>query len=270
MFEEKLLFFYKKNLNLWNLVYKHFLKSLIIAAFSLTFGCFVVFRILYINFGFGNNMYNYTYIYLIYFFVYMGLCMFILYEFIVYPAEVFSINKYGITFKSNDWRVFIYLIIQTYLFKEKVLVFDDKELNKNSLEFLIKSLEKRKEAEEKNNIFTILSTFGGIFFLFSIPIWSGLNTWIFNHGGINTLSDAVGYFFTMIVFISILIFSVWMPLKMTVLDDLSRKKLSKISNLITDLTNISFTLENPKYIRIKKETIIKNNAIKLIIEEKNI
>ncbi|MCU5002927.1 hypothetical protein OCD70_22975 [Bacillus tropicus] len=268
MFEDKLLSFYKKNLSLWSLVYKHFLKSLIIVFCSVTFGGILIFRLLYVNLGLGNNMYDYTYIYLIYFFVYMGLCMFILYEFIVYPAEAFSIKKFGITFKSSDWRVFIYAIIQSYLFKERILVFDDKELNKNSLEFLIKSLEKRKEVEEKSNIITILSTFGGLFFLFSIPVWSGLNTWIFNHAGINTLSDAITYFFKMIILISIVVFSIWMPLKTTILDDLSRKKSSKISYLITALTSISFALENPNFIRIEKKTIIKHNAIKLIIEEK--
>lgn len=268
MFEEQLLSFYEKNLSLWNLVYKHFFKKLIIVAGSLAFGFIVVLGVIYINFGLGNNMYNYIYIYLIYIFVYMGLSMFILYEFIVYPAELFSINQYGITFKSSDWRIFMYVIIQSYLFKERILVFDDKELNKNSLEFLIKSLEKRKEAEEKHNILATLSTYGGIFFLFSIPVWSGFNAWIFNHGGINTLSEAVAYFFTMIVLISIAVFSIWMPLKTTVLDDLFRKKSSKISYLITALASIRFALENPSYIRIEKRTTIKHHAINLIIKEK--
>ncbi|MHA7108453.1 hypothetical protein ACW0JX_29270 (plasmid) [Bacillus sp. C-3-6] len=270
MFEEQLLSFYEKNLSLWNLVYKHFFKNLIIVACSLTIGGIVVFGLLYINFGLRNGMYDYIYIYLIYISVYISLSMFILYEFIVYPAELFSTNKYGITFKSSNWRIFIYFIIRSYLFKERILVCDNEERNKNSLEFLIKSLEKRKETEEKQNILTTISTYGGIFFLFSIPVWSGLNAWIFNHGGINTLSDAVAYFLIMIVFISIAVFSIWMPLKTTVLDDLLRKKSSKISYLITALASIRFSLENPNYIRIEKRITIKHHEINLIIKEKNI
>lgn len=63
-----MLSFYEKNLSVWNLVYKHFLRNLIIVVCSLTIGDIVVFGLLYINVGIGHNMYDYT----IWVFVYMN------------------------------------------------------------------------------------------------------------------------------------------------------------------------------------------------------
>ncbi|PEK09968.1 hypothetical protein [Bacillus toyonensis] len=265
MFEEKLLNFYEKKLNLWNLIYKHLLKSLIVVFCSLIFVGIVVFWVLYVNLGLEDSMYHF--VYFIYFVAYISLSMFILNEFIVVPAQSFSIKEYGITFKSSDWRVFIYFIIRSYLYEEKILVHDNNSLNKDSLEFLIKSLEKRKEEVEKYNIFTVLSTCWGIFFLFSMPVWSGFNSWIFNHGGFEDLSDAVAYFVLMISFIAMLVFSIWMPFKMNFLDDILNKQSSKISFLITALSTIRFALDNSNYIRTEKRSVIKKGVIKSIIKK---
>lgn len=267
MFEEQLLDFYLKKLNIWNLVYKDVRKQLfsVVFIFVLVLTGFLVF--IYLNNSFRKYiLFDPFYASLLYFLAYMILFLICMYFFVFRLAISTCITKYNISFKSKHWKVFIYLMIQSYLYDRKILGSDPK-LNEKSLDFLINALKERKEEVNDLNLLNNLSSYFALFFLLAVPVWSAFNGWIYNHGGIDDLGKAIWYLATMISIIAILVFSIWMPIKVSLLEELFCRKSSKILYLIKALESIKFSLENPNYNRAEKPIVIKQSIINEIIKE---
>ncbi|PEL51085.1 hypothetical protein [Bacillus toyonensis] len=263
-FESELFDFYSKKLSKWDLVYKYVLRNIIIVFTIFIFIAFLV--ILCLNAFVENDMvFDSFYIYYICFFIYMISFMLCMYYFVVKPAILISINKYNISFKSKNWQAFICLIIQSYLFKKKLLN-NDSKFNEESLQFLIQVLKERKEETEKLNVLKLLSSYGSLFFLFTIPVWSGFNSWVYNNE-IKTSTEAIQYLLMMAFLIFMSVFFIWMPLKKNLLEELFSKKSTKISHLIKSLENINFSLKNSCHNKSEKRYVIKQSTIDFIIKE---
>lgn len=269
MFEEQLLDFYLKKLNIWNLVYKDVRKQLfsVVSIFVLVLTGFLVF--IYLNNSFRKYiLFDPFYASLLYFLVYMILFIFCMYLFVFRLAISTCIIKYNISFKSKHWKVFIYLMIQSYLYDRKILGSDSK-LNEKSLDFLINALKERKEEVNELSLLNNLSSYFALFFLLAVPVWSAFNGWIYNHGGIDDLGKAIWYLATMISIIAISVFSIWMPIKVSLLEELFCRKSSKILYLIKALESIKFSLENPNYVKTETPGLIKQSIINSIVKENN-
>ncbi|PEX07121.1 hypothetical protein COD78_18060 [Bacillus cereus] len=262
-FELELFDFYSKKLSKWNLVYKYVLKNIIFLV--ATFISIAVLVIIILNIFIENDIeFDSFYLYMIFFFVHMFLFLVCMHYVVVKPAILISVNKYNISFKSKQWQVFICLIVQSYLFKKELLN-NDPKFNEESLQFLIKVLKEKKEETEKLNVLKLLSSYGSLFFLFTIPVWSAFNSWVYNHE-IKTSAEAIQYLLMLGFLIFMSVFLIWMPFKKNFLEELFSKESSKISDLIKALENINFSLRNSCHIKSAKSVVIKQSTIDSIIK----
>ncbi|MEH7787693.1 hypothetical protein V7332_30760, partial [Bacillus thuringiensis] len=143
---------------------------------------------------------------------------------------------------------------------------NDSNFNEESLKFLIQILKERKEETEKLNVLRILSSYGSLFFLFTIPVWSAFNSWVYNHE-LKTSSEAIQYLLMMGFLVFMSVFLILMPLKKFFLEELFGRKSSKISNLIKALENINFSLKNSYHIKSERSSVIKQSTIDFLIKD---
>lgn len=250
MIESDLLDVYTKVLSPWNLIYKNFKKRVI--AYIV---CILVMFFSLIILGAVKGWNNWI---LIANFVF---CTIIFYwslnYFILRVAKEHSKNIYGATFQSNEWTMFICLAIRNYLYKQNILV-GDRDLNIESLDFLISMLEKRKEEMQRTSIINYFSACGALFLILFVPVWSALNSFFYNKGNFS-VEQAYGYLGMVTVILIMVICGIWGIIWRLFILELVSLKIDQVSRLLRCVETIKFMLKNNEY---KKSNEIKVNLEK--------
>lgn len=259
MLENRLFYFYKSRLSYWNLIGKHLLRKILIAA---TLNILAIGFMLYLGPKIQFNNLSGGGVYFIFYIILLIVLSVSITKLILKPSIAFAEKKYGVRFQSYQWELFLCAIIKAYLLKHIYIDNEEHEKNKKIEEpfnFLIDRLEKKWEQKRKGSFLNIYSTSATITLTISIPVWAAFNTWLIRD--INDLTSSIHYIiYVSFATLGLLIF--WKGFLKGFLEGIFERDLTKISILIEKLEIIRFSLENQHhYCKEIDEYLINNNQV---------
>lgn len=254
---EKVLHFYKKGLNNWDLVFKYMKVSLLY---------FFILNLVLLGSLFyclANKSFDFNLFALVFWAITLFSSM---YFFISRPVKKVIKSKFGISmtakvfapFSTSEWRTFRLAVLKTFLKQNDI----QNKLTTDELNRII-----TKKAETQEGSYTPLISTGIILSLF-VPVWSAANTRFFK--SINDFN--IGLATVMFAFFVIVIISMIIMYVKYFSNEFSfyHQEKARINSLINSLNIISFEMLLEENDSSRKSHVFQENIIEKVIEDYHI